>query len=359
MVSRVQGEGYMIHKGVQPDEAVWLTRDGAAKGEDDVVKRALSWISSLMYAHDVALNRYYGSPGGDSVTVTAVLTNPMHHKSEISAVLSDGATVHDSVLFFNDGLHGDGIGGDSIWGARLLAPNIEGNFGISVETKDITQGTSRRLPDVAHLTTAGPLVLTSVDFLDHPDEAYCEVLPYVKNMGATAPFVGGTITLSCADSGVSSVVPAARSFPTIAAGASNQADNAFIINYDPDKFHGAFTLHFSIGLHAHACWDTTYILTVTGIVEDKPVPTIYALEQNFPNPFNPSTTIKFELPKTSHVTLTVYDVLGREVSLLVNEKKNAGSYHVKFDGSNLASGVYFYRIQAGDFVQTKRLLLLK
>ena len=88
-------------------------------------------------------------------------------------------------------------------------------------------------------------------------------------------------------------------------------------------------------------------------------PSWYSLEQNYPNPFNPSTIIKYELPKTSVVRLSVYDLLGREVSVLVNERKDAGVHEVKFDGSNLASGVYFYRLQAGDFVQSKRLLLLK
>jgi hypothetical protein len=89
------------------------------------------------------------------------------------------------------------------------------------------------------------------------------------------------------------------------------------------------------------------------------IPSIYTLEQNYPNPFNPSTTVKFELPKTSMVRLNVYDMLGREVSVLVNERREAGVHEVKFDGSNLASGAYLYRLQAGDFLQTKRLLLLK
>ena len=89
------------------------------------------------------------------------------------------------------------------------------------------------------------------------------------------------------------------------------------------------------------------------------LPAEMKLYQNYPNPFNPSTTIKFELPKTSHVSLTVYDILGREVSVLVNERRDAGVHEVRLDGSNLASGVYFYRLQTGDFTQTKRLLLLR
>ncbi len=86
---------------------------------------------------------------------------------------------------------------------------------------------------------------------------------------------------------------------------------------------------------------------------------VYDLAQNYPNPFNPSTTIKYELPKSSEVKLSVYDLLGREVSVLVNEKKDAGVHEVRFDGSGLSSGVYFYRMQAGDFVATKGLLLVR
>jgi photosystem II stability/assembly factor-like uncharacterized protein len=89
------------------------------------------------------------------------------------------------------------------------------------------------------------------------------------------------------------------------------------------------------------------------------LPSEMVLSQNYPNPFNPSTTIRYELPSASHVNLRMFDILGREVSVLVNERRDAGVHEVRFDGSNLASGVYFYRLQAGDFTQTKRLLLLR
>jgi hypothetical protein len=89
------------------------------------------------------------------------------------------------------------------------------------------------------------------------------------------------------------------------------------------------------------------------------IPVTYTLEQNYPNPFNSSTTIKYELPKSSMVRLSVFDMLGREVALLVNERKDAGVFEATFDGSLLSSGVYFYRMQAGDFVQTRRFVFLK
>ena len=88
-------------------------------------------------------------------------------------------------------------------------------------------------------------------------------------------------------------------------------------------------------------------------------PDHYRLGQNYPNPFNPSTTIKYEVPKSSEVRLIVFDIFGREVSVLVNEKKESGYHEIKFDGSGLASGVYYYRLQAGTYVQTRKLLLLR
>jgi hypothetical protein len=87
--------------------------------------------------------------------------------------------------------------------------------------------------------------------------------------------------------------------------------------------------------------------------------THFSLAQNYPNPFNPSTTIKYELPHSSVVRLSVYDMLGREVSVLVDERRDAGVHEIKFNASGLASGVYVYRLQAGDFVSSKQLLLLK
>ena len=88
-------------------------------------------------------------------------------------------------------------------------------------------------------------------------------------------------------------------------------------------------------------------------------PTKYELMQNFPNPFNPTTKISFSLPKQGLVSLKIYDMLGKEVAQLVNEVRTAGNYSVDFNAASLASGVYFYRIEAADFVDTKRMMLIK
>ncbi|MBK8984199.1 MAG: T9SS type A sorting domain-containing protein [Ignavibacteria bacterium] len=89
------------------------------------------------------------------------------------------------------------------------------------------------------------------------------------------------------------------------------------------------------------------------------IPSEYSLNQNYPNPFNPETNINFSIPKSGLVTLKIYDISGKEVSTLVNEVKNAGSYIVGFNASNLPSGAYFYRIQTDGFADTKKMMLIK
>lgn len=89
------------------------------------------------------------------------------------------------------------------------------------------------------------------------------------------------------------------------------------------------------------------------------VPFSNKLYNNYPNPFNPVTNIKYEINKNINVKITIYNILGQEVKILVNEFKKAGNYEIKFDGTNLASGIYFYRIEAGDFIEAKKMVLIK
>ena len=97
-------------------------------------------------------------------------------------------------------------------------------------------------------------------------------------------------------------------------------------------------------------------------INNKDIPELpkgYSLLQNYPNPFNPSTTISYQLPTNSHITIKIFDAIGNEIATLVNESKPAGSYEVKFNGSKLSSGVYFYQMKAGIFVVTKKLIFMK
>lgn len=105
--------------------------------------------------------------------------------------------------------------------------------------------------------------------------------------------------------------------------------------------------------------DRLELIYPTAINDEDITPTEFALEQNYPNPFNPSTQIQFTIGSNQFVQLKVYGLLGKEIATLVNEYRNAGSYKVDFDASNLSSGIYLYKLQAGEFVQSKKMLLMK
>lgn len=88
-------------------------------------------------------------------------------------------------------------------------------------------------------------------------------------------------------------------------------------------------------------------------------PLKFDLYQNYPNPFNPVTIIKYDIVKVQDVKVTIYDILGREVKTLVNEQQQPGSYTIKWDASNVSSGVYFYQLKSKDYINTKKMILLK
>ena len=107
-------------------------------------------------------------------------------------------------------------------------------------------------------------------------------------------------------------------------------------------------------------WNAIIIyINPTSADENKISPDMFYLYQNYPQPFNPSTTIKFQIPKTSFVSLKIFDALGREIATLINEEKQVGTFEVQFDGSDLASGIYFYTLKAGEYTNTKKMSLIK
>jgi photosystem II stability/assembly factor-like uncharacterized protein len=119
---------------------------------------------------------------------------------------------------------------------------------------------------------------------------------------------------------------------------------------------------FAVDNHAvYVVGNNTFLkyTQVTGVDGEQDAPASFALQQNYPNPVNPATRIEYAIPKASHVSLKVFDLLGREVTTLVDEVQDAGFKTVTFNASGLASGVYFYRLKAGSFVQTMKLILLR
>jgi hypothetical protein len=123
-----------------------------------------------------------------------------------------------------------------------------------------------------------------------------------------------------------------------------------IVLTNGDNFDGA----------ANIWWEIDKYAQLTGIEDvTATIITEFVLHQNYPNPFNPSTTIEFTLPKAEFTSLKVYNILGKEVSTLISKKLNQGNHTYQFDGKNLASGVYYYRLEAGNYVETRKMIYLK
>lgn len=107
-------------------------------------------------------------------------------------------------------------------------------------------------------------------------------------------------------------------------------------------------------------WDSVMVnISVTDVGENPSNPASFKLFDNYPNPFNPSTTVRYSIPEVSFISIKIYDPLGKEVSSLVNETKQAGIYEDEFNASDLSSGIYYYTLQAGSFRETKKMILLR
>jgi uncharacterized delta-60 repeat protein len=143
-------------------------------------------------------------------------------------------------------------------------------------------------------------------------------------------------------------------------GAANAIDNATALAVDNEN--NVYVTGYSETDFNHYSIYTTikYVQILTSVEEEKrDIPEDYWLGQNYPNPFNPTTTIRYTLPNSQFVTLIIYDLLGREVATLVNEKQTAGRYSVNFDAIQLSSGLYFYKITAGSFSKVRKMMLIR
>lgn len=135
------------------------------------------------------------------------------------------------------------------------------------------------------------------------------------------------------------------------------SDEFGLIRQQTDEFgSGGLYLLWGCYVNGMQYGDTTLVTIENEVIT---TPFFCELDQNYPNPFNPITIIKYEIPKISNIKLEIFDVLGRNIKTLVNDEKPAGRYEVEFDASLLASGIYYYRIKANDFIQTKKMMLMK
>jgi hypothetical protein len=312
--------------------------------------------SAKIFPNYVDLNR-------DTLFINSQLINPDNHSVSVySKIFSDGVSLPDSILLYDDGLHYDENPNDNIYGnAQWLSVLEKGVYKVDFYALDLITNNIYKYHWPTYFTTIGPVVYDNYD-IPQQGENYFTLKYELRNNDLTDIVTNVTAYISTSDTTNVTDISGTLYFDNISPGETKSTKSFFpheiYTQNNPSSID--FTVHiFSDG---HFFWTDSFTVDVppVGITEDDSnLPIEYELKQNYPNPFNPVTKIKYQIPELSFVILKVYDVLGNEIATLVNEEKPAGTYELMWNATNLPSGVYFYRLQAGDFLIPKKMILIK
>ena len=312
-------------------------------------------IENPPFISSASLNKTYLHPLTDTLKFEAVESNPDNYTSNVYA----------QILAQNDSLIDEfkpEKTDTSYYGSWQFNLDEESFYKLKLVQNgmDIPSNFYRTFK----FTSAGPLTVDSVSSYTFIVKGKCYIKPFIHNNGKITTLKNVYLRFIDKDSIITSYYPIDLIFPEIKPGSTTAASasvasNSFLVTYDPSRFKGYFNLKFEMSVDGMTYWvdSTKSIIAGTNFNDQEPV--VFNLLQNYPNPFNPTTNLSFVIGHRSLVSLKVYDVLGREVATLVNEEKPAGTYEVEFNGSDLPSGVYFYRLTSENFVQTKKAVLLK
>jgi hypothetical protein len=362
-----QPDVYLNRSEFPIDFPVWFTPDDVAKGEDTVVENALIWMDSLVYAHDVYASHIYAQPNIDTVTITTVVENPNLHELTVQATLrSLEDDILDSLDLFDDGLHGDQAANDHIWGNQYL-PTTEQTYRITVTTHDHSDERSLTLPNAILFTSIGPLSYDGMTFnilydstFHTGNEIWFKIHLRNNSLSATATDISARLE---SPSPMILLGEADFSFPDIAPGTSEESYGYFQIEEISSTIYPDTTMYLNLIISQlnFDVWRDSIQIDIISAIEDahNNLPKKFALDQNYPNPFNPATKINYELPITNYVNLSIFNLLGELVTTLVDRKQNAGYHQVEWDATGMASGVYYYKITTGEFVDVKKMVLLR
>ena len=337
----------------------------------------LVWYKNLLgVAHTQSMHNYprFISQQGDTLVINAWLYNRDSHPAMVRAII-DGKQhiIADTIQLYDDGLHHDSLASDNIWGnSKWLSGLPEDTYLIGISTHDLTVDYVHNFPPVPGFTTIGPVVvvgdtITSTDKEPNPGDQ----LSYrfnLQNIGLTGIAENIRSGLFIQDTCAKLVGLSKNLRPSygniapgdIKLGSANQTI------YFSDQCSGGHYISFLFEIYSNNnhFWNDTFDIWIfkdpAGIsIEDKNMPKEFTLKQNYPNPLNPSTNITFTLPKSVYVTLEVFNTLGQKVATLLDKKLNAGSHDVQFNAADLPSSIYFYRIQAGEFSQVRKMVMLR
>ena len=312
-----------------------------------------------LFTQQSAIDKPYAKVIEDSILFRTRFSNLNNRQftPHLIFVNSDSTQI-DSLTLFDDGIHGDSLLNDGLYGCYIPPRETEDYFNLSVST--IENQTNKYFNEFVQwkFTTAGPVKLDSISY--RKGLLYHFVKPFVHNYGKVKSIVKPSLRLICNDPWVSSLGSGGTAMlADIAPDSSVGVSSWITISVIDSLYPGYFNFKVEIMSNGLAYWiDSTQVI-VTAVEDEVQHPLTFKLEQNYPNPFNPTTTIGYVLQEKSNAKLILLNTIGEEIAVLVNEEQDKGYHKVEFDGSKLTSGVYFYKLQGGNFVETKKMILLR
>jgi Zn-dependent metalloprotease len=322
------------------------------------------------YPEYTTINKNYFVPGDDTLIVMSRVNNPKNHELEVRTIIESlDQTVRDTIPMFDDGMHQDSSSGDGLWGSTWPIPTGEKHYTLHTTSASVDSGYSNLLQDAVQFTTLGP-----VTFEGHFDEVLrlgvfsqrflFKISLQNNSQMAIAEDVGATIKLLYPDS-CYSMASGYREYGDMEAGEIVDGLQNYEVNIDTTCLNDGFIdipFILEIESNGYVFWSDTFSIDVIATDigdEQSALPKIFRLNQNYPNPFNPTTIIDYQLPFTNFVELSIYNLLGQKVATLINEQKKAGAHQIEWDASDFSSGVYYYKISAGEFQAVRKMILLR
>jgi choice-of-anchor B domain-containing protein len=326
----------------------------------------------------ISLNKKTQVPGIDTLKIESHISNPDYHQIYTEALIENhDFSISDTVQLFDDGLHQDSSAGDNIFGGSWPVKSGQGILKVRVNAFPSQLGhVNNFLSQPKRFTTGGPVVfndytITSEDTIPNPGDLLVYNIA-LRNESLTDTVINIKAKVISLDT-CALVRGSDREYNNIAPGEVSAPTQGIALSFAENCPPGS-GIDFAVNIlsDGYLFWSDTFTVyvdsTVSSIVNrDSRIPTTYALDKNYPNPFNPTTTIGYQLPFASDVELSIYNLLGQKVATLVSKQQSVGYYQVNWDASGFASGIYYYRIEAHathskqerPFIQTKKLILVK
>jgi hypothetical protein len=351
-------DNYLNGKEFPIDFPVWFNKDDVAAGKDPIVEKALDWMNSLSYAHNIAAEKNFYSAGSETATIKAIIENPQSH--DISARLIfeslDGTVIDSSEM--TKVSSGDGNEWQGQW--KTSGPT-DNTYWVSARVTDNTSGTSFNNKHATRITTT-PILIDSMTCVAQSGFRY-NFRPYLLN-GGSHTINGIKVKPSTTDPWVVSVTPSEILCPSLLPGKRKAIGSAFVVKYDTSISPDPLRFNIQLAISSED-WPYWLIDTTITIIPDEPdnVKELhskeYSISQNYPNPFSLTTTIGYGIKERSNVKITVLNAIGKEVAVVLDTEKEAGNYVIEFNAKNLPAGVYYYQLKAGGYVHTKKMIVLK